>query len=280
MFNINQYSESLTENDGIFFSKDIDKISYPSDGNEVCFNIEDKSFWFQHRNDCIISVIKKYAKDQLFFDIGGGNGYVTKGLQENGIQACLIEPGIQGCLNAKKRGITNLICSDLKNAGLKSDSILSAGLFDVIEHIENDMDFLRAINQCIVDAGNGYLFITVPAYQTLWSNEDIEAGHFRRYNMFSLKKKLHDVGFEIEYSTYIFSFLILPVLIFRTIPSLLCLNRRRIKKTVKEHQIDKKGVFSKLLSKILSFELRQIDKSRKIPFGGSCLIVAKKKKIR
>jgi hypothetical protein len=66
-------------------------------GNDNCFALEDNSFWFKYRNNCIIQLAKQYVKDNLLFEIGGGNGFVSKGLEENGIQTCLIEPGIQGC---------------------------------------------------------------------------------------------------------------------------------------------------------------------------------------
>ena len=149
LFNINNYTENLIKKDGIFFSKNKGKISYPEDGNDACFDIEDKSYWFKHRNNCIIQLAKKYVKDNLLFEIGGGNGFVSKGLEENGFQTCLVEPGIQGCLNAKARGLSNIVCSDLDNAGFKVGSIPSIGLFDVIEHIENDDDFLARINNIL-----------------------------------------------------------------------------------------------------------------------------------
>ena len=272
---INSYADSLIEKDGIFFSQNINKISYPADGRDKYFALEDNSFWFKHRNNCIIALVKKYAKDNLFFDIGGGNGFISKGLKENGIQVCLVEPGIQGCLNAKKRGLTNVVCSDFENAGFKENTIPSAGLFDVIEHIENDTDVLSNINKYITK--EGYLLVTVPAYNFLWSREDSDVGHFRRYTLNSLRKKLDESGFEIVYSTYIFSFLILPVLLFRTLPSLFGIAKNDMEKNKKEHNIDEKGIVNKLLTKFLSFEIRQIEKKRKIPFGGSCLIVAKKR---
>jgi hypothetical protein len=273
-FNINNYTNSLINQDGIYFSKNINEISYPKDGNDDCFSIEDNSFWFKHRNNCIISLVKKYANDDVFFDIGGGNGFVCKGLANNGVQTCLIEPGIQGCLNAKTRDLTNIVCSDLDNAELKSDSISSAGLFDVIEHIEDDTAFLHKINNYL-QAG-GTVFITVPAYNFLWSKEDADAGHFKRYTLHGLKTILKESGFETVYSTYIFSFLILPILFFRTIPSLFGLAKTGIEKHKKEHGVNNDGFVSKLLAKILSFEIKQIEKNRKIPFGGSCLVVAKK----
>jgi len=274
-FNINQFADNLTEKEGIFFSKNKSEISYPKDGNDACFALEDNSFWFKHRNNCIISIVKNFAKDKLFFDIGGGNGFVSKGLEENGIQTCLIEPGIQGCLNAKKRGLTNIVCSDLNNAGFKAGSITCAGLFDVIEYIENDTNFLDEINHYL--AIDGILLVTVPAYKFLWSKEDVDAGHFRRYTLKSLNNKLNKSGLEVVYSTYIFSFLILPVFLFRTLPSFLRMAKSGMEKYKKEHNVSGKGLGSKLLTNLLYYEIKQIRKNRKIPFGGSCLIVAKKK---
>ena len=275
-FNINNYTENLTEKDGIFFSKNINEISYPVGGHDVCFSLEDNSFWFKHRNNCVISLVKRYAKDKPFFDIGGGNGFVSKGLEENEIQTCLVEPGIQGCLNAKKRGLTNIVCSDLENVGFKAGSIPSVGLFDVIEHIENDIDFLSKVNSILTDA-DGYAFITVPAYQFLWSKEDSEAGHFRRYTLRNFRKRLNRSGFEMVYSTYIFSFLVLPILFFRTLPNLFGFAKSTVEKTQKEHNVNEGGFTNKLLTRLLQFEVKQIENNKKILFGGSCLVVAKKK---
>jgi len=274
-FDINNYSENFTEKDGIFFSNSVGAISYPEDGNDACFSLEDDSYWFKHRNNCIVGLVKKYAKGKVLFDIGGGNGFVSKELSENGIETCLVEPGVQGCLNAKKRGLANIICSDMENAGFVTGTLPAVGLFDVIEHIERDSDILSKINNIL--SGEGVMLITVPAYKFLWSNEDVNAGHFRRYTLNNLRKKLTESGFEIIYASYIFSFLVLPIFLFRTIPSLLGIAKSGIGKAKKEHTVNENGIVSRLLKKILTFEISQIEKNRKIPFGGSCLVVAKKR---
>jgi len=144
----------------------------------------------------------------------------------------------------------------------------------VVEHIEKDKDFLLEINHYLTV--DGILLITVPAYNFLWSNEDTDAGHFRRYTLRNLKKKLNEAGFKTIYSTYIFSFLILPVFVFRTLPSFLRIAKSGMEKYKKEHNVSGKGLVSKLLTNLLYYEMKQIRKNRKIPFGGSCLIVAKK----
>jgi hypothetical protein len=35
-------------------------ISYSEEGNEACFQIEDQSFWFRHRNDCIRELVRNF----------------------------------------------------------------------------------------------------------------------------------------------------------------------------------------------------------------------------
>jgi 2-polyprenyl-3-methyl-5-hydroxy-6-metoxy-1,4-benzoquinol methylase len=262
--------------DGIYYSKTSSKISYPETGNEDCMQIEDQSFWFSHRNKIIISVVSSISKSKVFFDIGGGNGFVAQGLQENGVETVLVEPGIMGGQNAKKRGINNIICSTLEDANFKENSLSSVGLFDVVEHIENDVQFLQNIYKYIED--DGYVYITVPAYKFLWSDNDDQAGHFRRYTLKSIENKLKSIGFSIEYSTYFFSILPLPILIFRTIPSLLGVKRKtkKVNGQNKDHN-PKKGILNAVINKILNFELSRIRKMKRISLGGSCLIVGKKK---
>lgn len=260
---------------GIYFSKTISNISYPEDGNEKCLQIEQDSFWFNHRNNVIIETVKKYSPEKTFFDIGGGNGFVAKGLQDSDIKVVLIEPGLNGAINSKKRNIENIVCSTLEDAAFEKSSLDSVGLFDVVEHIEDDYQFIIDIQNYMQP--DGHIYITVPAYNILWSNEDDEAGHYRRYSLDQIKELLLKCGFSIEYSTYIFSILPIPILFFRTIPSKLGLkiNSNDLAKHKKVHK-SKKGIINLIMQKIWNWELRNIKNSKKINFGGSCFIVGKK----
>ncbi len=274
---IDFFSNHLENKNGIFFTKKNSDISYPEQGNEWYFKLEENSFWFNHRNNCIEYFINQYSENNLFFDIGGGNGYVSSFLQKNNIESILIEPGYNGCLNAQKRGLKNIVCSTIQDSGAKDNSIDSAGLFDVVEHIENDIEFLKNIGQYIKD--EGFLYITVPAYNFLWSKEDDFAGHYRRYTIKNISEKLTQSGFKIEYSTYIFFFLPLLVFLFRTIPSKLGFYRNENSGELQQKDHDKsKSIFNKFILKLCNWELKLLKNKRKILIGGSCLIVAKKLK--
>ncbi|MES2480142.1 MAG: class I SAM-dependent methyltransferase [Bacteroidota bacterium] len=275
MIDISDYTSTLENREGIFFAQNEKEVSYPKEGNNHCFQIEEDSFWFKHRNNCIIESVKRLSPNEVFFDIGGGNGYVAKGLEDCGIETVLIEPGIHGCLNARKRDLKNVICSTLEYASFHKGSLDSAGMFDVIEHIEDDVAFLSTMHSYL--KSDGLAYITVPAFSFLWSNEDNDAGHYRRYTLGQLENKLISIGFTIEYSTYIFPVLPFPVFFFRTLPSKLGFNKQsaEIDKHKKEHS-SKSGIINKILNRVWAFELGRIKSGKQFPFGGSCFVVARK----
>ena len=92
---------------GIFEQNFSQKISYPEHGNDNCFAVEQSSPWFIQRNELILTYLNEYAKSGDFLDIGGGNGFQAKAIVDSNYngKVILIEPGGNGCRNAKKRGL-------------------------------------------------------------------------------------------------------------------------------------------------------------------------------
>jgi 2-polyprenyl-3-methyl-5-hydroxy-6-metoxy-1,4-benzoquinol methylase len=57
-------------------------------------------------------------------------------------------------------------------------------LMDVLEHVPDDRQFLQSVvARCL---GQNRVFITVPAFDCLWSGKDEFLGHYRRYSLASL----------------------------------------------------------------------------------------------
>lgn len=276
--NLSKYIDlsRFVKNNNIYFLSTLKEVSYPKEGNSLSFLIEEKSWWFQFRNEFISSYIKKFAPNSTFWDIGGGNGFVSKGLQENGINTVLVEPGIEGASNASNRGLNHVFCATLEELQVNSEMIESAGLFDVLEHIEDAHGFLSEINKFM--RKDGKLFITVPAYNFLWSDDDDFSGHFKRYTLGSLNKSLEEAGFEIVKSTYFYSVLIIPIFFFRTLKQRIQgLKKQDINNLAKaENEHGDQGILVKIMKPIWKIELWMILKGIKIPFGASCLVVAKK----
>ena len=80
-------------------------------------------------------------------------------------------------------------------------------MLDVLEHIENDREFLAILNRKLNDGG--LLLVTVPAYNFLFSEHDVFLKHYRRYDRKDLCEKLRDSTFTVIDSGYFFFSLIL-----------------------------------------------------------------------
>lgn len=261
--------------DGIRYSTDQEAVSYPSDGNEACFKIEESSFWFDHRNSCIAAAVRNHPprNNEPIFDIGGGNGFVSLGLIRAGFETVLVEPGPRGASNGKLRGIQTVICATTTSAAFRRSTLEAVGLFDVIEHIEDDLRFVETIRGLLKVGGR--LYATVPAYSALWSAEDDRAGHFRRYTRRSIESLLERAGFTVDYSTYIFRPLPLPILMLRALPYRLGFSEFFGSKTdaSSDHRAPK-GRAGGVMNSILRQEVKHIERNGRMSFGGSCLLVA------
>ena len=249
-------------------------ISYPAEDNSACFRLEDASFWFAHRNRCILAAVRRFEPQGFVLDVGGGNGYVSRGLIDAGYDAVLLEPGPEGARNARTgRGLTAVINSTLEEAGIREGSAPAAGLFDVLEHIEDDRAFIERLH-AVVRPG-GYLYLTVPSFNWLWSASDVDAMHFRRYTRQSLARVLDGV-FELRYATYLFERLVPAFFLRRTLPYALGWSRPKSASAYEsEHAAGSSGM-SRMFERLLAGEVGAIESGRSLAVGSSLLAVARR----
>jgi hypothetical protein len=256
--------------DGIWFAQHGGAISYPAHGNAACRQIEDRSFWFKHRSRCIVALVRRFAPDEPLLDIGGGNGFVAHALQAAGIPPVLLEPGLEGAVAARRRGIEQVVCARLEDVDFRPGAIASIGLFDVLEHIEDDLAALHRVRALMRDGSR--LFLTVPAFNLLHSADDVAAGHFRRYTRAGLLRLLRQAGFAPEFATYLFAPLPLPLFLLRSVPSWLGLRRGLDERQAAEHV--PQGLVARMIEAVLAAEASRIESGRTVPFGTSCCAVA------
>lgn len=206
-------ADNLEPGDGIWQAKSGSSVSYPQEGNELCAHLEEDSFWFRHRNNCIVEMVRGFSPRGPLFDVGGGNGFTALALENSGFETVLVEPGETGVANARERGLVNIVRSTLEDAGFHPHALPAAGLFDVLEHIREPRAFLTTLFHLLEPGGR--LYITVPAFRFLWSRDDDYAGHFERYTRGRISKVLADTGYHVEYAAYIFCLLPLPIFLFQ-----------------------------------------------------------------
>jgi SAM-dependent methyltransferase len=266
-------SDSLEKRDGIWLPKAVSAVSYPEEGNSLCYQVEDTSYWFQHRNACLLELLRQRPPGGAFFDVGGGNGCVAAALQRGGHDVVVVEPG-DGALNAVKRGVAHVVRAALHDAAFHDHSLPAMGAFDVIEHIEDDVGFLRLAHQLLMPGGRFYC--SVPAHAALWSNEDVSAGHWRRYSRNSLEAAFRAAGFEVEFITSIFTWLTPPVMAFRAVPYRM---REALKlrpppltsaSVASAHHVP--GFMSWAVERIHAWEVGRIRLGQEVPLPGTSLL--------
>jgi hypothetical protein len=101
--------------------------------------------------------------------------------------------------------IGNCKVVSLKEQSEKTQNSQFWVFMDVIEHVEDDLRFLKDYVNCAPKGSR--FFITVPAYAFMWSNHDVFLGHFRRYTTKSLKLLVHNAGLTTLSIGYFYSFL-------------------------------------------------------------------------
>ena len=170
------------------FDKDEFSFAYP-DGIE-------NNYWHFARNKFILSTIKKYPLKNIL-DVGSGRGIVTDHLFRNGIPIQGVELG--NTTPISNSNVPIYYDTDALSLTGKYDAIT---LFDVIEHIEEPVKFMKELVSHFKDVE--YLIITVPARQELWTNFDDYYGHFKRYNLEIMKTEMKEVGFEVIENHYFF----------------------------------------------------------------------------
>ncbi|HLG25025.1 MAG TPA: class I SAM-dependent methyltransferase [Candidatus Nanoarchaeia archaeon] len=232
------------------------------------YDLEKSYWWNVGRRKLAVQVLKPYFKEKkpTILDFGCGAGITMKEMERYGkvFGVDTSEESIKFC---KMRNIRNVQkingYEDIKYKNM--DAVL---LMDVLEHIEMENDALKKINSLLNKEGK--LFITVPAYQFMWSYWDEEAHHYRRYSKKKLINVLEKNNFRIVRAGYFYSFLLPVAMVFRLVRSLLP------KKKETSDFVRLPYIINWLLIRLSDFE-RNILKILPVPFGLSVFCLAQKK---
>ncbi|HML05533.1 MAG TPA: class I SAM-dependent methyltransferase [Methanobacterium sp.] len=157
--------------------------------------------FLEYKNELINKyLIKKNGRNAL--DIGCGDGFFTSKLLELGYMVDAIDISPEAIKSTRKRVETlgmensvNLFNTEIEefHPTQKYDVILC---FEVLEHIKDDLNTLKKINEWIKN--DGILIISVPHRQDLWNYSDEVGGHYRRYSKDELSKKLKIANFKVK----------------------------------------------------------------------------------
>lgn len=177
----------------------------------IFFKIQKKHWWFVTKKEIVLDTIDRYLSrkaDIKVLDIGCGSG-----LMLNALEAVGQTFGMD--MSDEAINFSREIFDGQVEKGLLPDQIpYNENFFDlitaldVIEHVDQDVESLRAMRSRLVSGGKAV--ITVPAYMFLWSAFDEMNEHKRRYTLTELNTKLVQAGFAVEKISY-YNTLLFPV---------------------------------------------------------------------
>ena len=222
-----------------------------------------KHWWFQGRKKIIDKIIFRinFKKKINILDFGSGSGVNIEILKKYG-RVDLHEKNKIARLNLKRIKNINKIYSSLKIKKNYYNLILVA---DVLEHIKNPKVVLRILKKSIKK--NGYILITVPAYQFLFSTKDKALKHYRRYSKKTLKKTIDE--FTLVKMSYFNSLLFIPIITIILFNKLLNINY------IKKVETTPNFIINKILFYVFSIEQITL-KYLNFPFGLSIYALIKK----
>ena len=137
--------------------------------------------------------------------------------------------------------------------------------FDVIEHVDDDAASLRALAGLLREGG--FLVMTVPAYQWMWSEHDALHHHKRRYRLRRFRGLVEAAGLEVVQASY-FNALLLPVAVA------VRMTKKALRLKGEEDRLPSAPV-NRLLGGVFGLEARWLPQ-RRFPAGVSILLVARR----
>jgi len=182
---------------------------------------EQRHPWELARLEVIFCFIcKEFSKPQekklTILDIGCGDTFVIEELSRRLPLSEFV--AVDNAMNDELLALFNERNKDkaiefynsLSNIELHRKTVDIVLLLDVLEHIENDENFLHDLLDNEYIGAETLFLITVPAFQCLYSAHDVFLKHYRRYNNSTLQICILRSGLEIRNLGYFFFSLLFP----------------------------------------------------------------------
>jgi len=169
--------------------------------------IEEDHWWFVGKRMILRALLCDLATGSRILDLGCGTGGILRDRMDRSV--CVgVDRSSLALQICARRGFSTLARADLTRLPFREGSFDVLLLMDVIEHLDDDVEFLRAASQLVEEGAQ--VVVAVPAFSLLWSQHDETFEHRRRYTASQLEAVIRAAGLKPERTTYTNS-LLFPV---------------------------------------------------------------------
>jgi 2-polyprenyl-3-methyl-5-hydroxy-6-metoxy-1,4-benzoquinol methylase len=245
-------------------------INFPDQWYEI---MDERHFWMVWRTSAFLQQCRALSisteTPYSVLEIGCGHGILRRMLEAETrwkIDAVDLNAGALR-YSTPGRGRTALYNIHDRDPSLAAryDAII---LFDVIEHIENLPEFMSSALYHLKPGG--YVFINVPALQSLYSKFDVAVGHCRRYAKNTLEEHLASCGVRKLDDRY-WGMTMLPVVALRKLLLALRPDNVKQKTTVVQYGVQPPNrLANAVLTGAMQLEMRAMPVA---PLGSSLLYI-------
>ena len=178
---------------------------------------EEFHWWFTERRNLLRVWASQLPAHTHLLDIGAGVGTQSRLLKDEfRFHVTAVEQSTYGSNKCRESGLETLQDNAI-NLSLSNETIDAVIAMDVLEHIQEDAKALSEIHRVLKD--DGIFFITVPAFQFMWSKHDEAVQHVRRYSKREITQKLRESGFLVTNIRY-WNSILFPLAVVRRVLNL------------------------------------------------------------
>jgi len=230
--------------------------------------VDEHHWWYRGRRRVIRAELDRLAlpADARILDAGCGSGRTLVELADYGGQLSGVELDAGAAELARGRGLGEVQVGRLEELPWEDGAFDLITCLDVIEHVPDDTAALAELRR--VARPGGWLLVTVPAYQALWSRHDEANHHFRRYSRSMLRGAARAAGWQIERVSSFNSLLLAPAAAVRLA------QRRTGARNGNGSDLDVGPAWlNDILERPLAMEASWLGRGRTLPMGLSLLAV-------
>jgi SAM-dependent methyltransferase len=231
--------------------------------------LDDRHWWYRGRRRIIGAELDRLPlpPGAEVLDAGCGSGRTLEELARYGdVHGIELDEGAASV--ARERGCGEVLVGRLEELPWGDGYFDLITCLDVIEHTPDDRVTLRELRR-VCEPG-GFLLVTVPAYQGLWSTHDVANHHYRRYSRGRLRAAAEESGWRVRRMTSFNGLLLAPAAAVRLA------DRRRLRQPNGDYKPELTlgpEWLNAVLEQPLRLEARWLRGGRTMPAGLSLLAV-------